>query len=152
MTTPELCEFIISVDEWIGRSCIASGWHRGMRYDREKRRLYCDGEHADPPCNARECWCRGFVVDTTMAEAEREVEGILRSDSRISQPMRGNGLVAREVDGTPSHVIRMGIDDVLRIAPESVVKDQDKRARCPGFGEHSEACETQCEARGDCRY
>ena len=73
-------------------------------------------------------------------------------DSRISQPMRGNGLVAREVDGTPSHVIRMGIDDVLRIALESVVKDQDKRARCPGFGEHSEACETQCEARGDCCY
>jgi hypothetical protein len=57
---------------------VTSGRLRGMRYDREHRRLYCDGEHAEPPCAARKCWLRGFVVDATMAEAEREVEDLFR--------------------------------------------------------------------------
>ena len=34
-------------------------------------------------------------------------------DSRISQ-MRGNGLVCREANGSPSSVIRLGPEDALR--------------------------------------
>ena len=56
-------------------------------------------------------------------------------------------------DGTP----------VLRLTPprgplhcderyEVEVVEYVLRKRCPGFGEHSEECETLCEARGDCEY
>lgn len=34
----------------------------------------------------------------------------------------------------------------------AVVKGTTPSGRCPGFGEHTEACMTMCERRGDCPY
>jgi hypothetical protein len=42
-------------------------------------------------------------------------------DARISQPLRGNGAVIKEKDGTLSSTIRLGIDDVLRIGLTALV-------------------------------
>ena len=36
-------------------------------------------------------------------------------DRRLSQMTRGNGCVVREVDGTPSHIIRFGPETAIRI-------------------------------------
>ncbi len=47
-------------------------------------------------------------------------------DNRISV-IRGNGLVIREPDGTPSSVIRLGLEDALRIALIAIAKSQEIR-------------------------
>jgi hypothetical protein len=43
-------------------------------------------------------------------------------DSRICQPMRGNGLVVRESDRTPSSLIRMGPEDAVRIGLKAIAE------------------------------
>ena len=43
-------------------------------------------------------------------------------DSRISVLGRGNGLVICEPDGTASHIIRLGVEDALRIALTSILE------------------------------
>jgi hypothetical protein len=57
--------------------------------------------------------------DTKMIEVGRKaIEDTLIEwrDSRLSELSRGNGLVVREADGTPSEVIRFGPETALRIA------------------------------------
>jgi len=70
-----------------------------------------------------------MTIDELLADPEalergrKAVEDTLISfrDSRISTIGRGNGAVVCEPDGTPSHIIRMGIDDVLHIALTAIV-------------------------------
>ena len=54
----------------------------------------------------------------------KAVEDVLidSRDSRISQFLRGNGLVIREKDGTPSDIIRIGTEDALRIGIQAIAK------------------------------
>ena len=56
--------------------------------------------------------------------ARQAVEKVLIEwrDTRISQPARGNGLVIREKDGTPSDVIRMGMETAMRIAVKAILE------------------------------
>lgn len=57
-------------------------------------------------------------VSSALIEAARlEVEKTLIEyrDARISEFMRGNGLVIREKDGKPSDVIRFGPETAIRI-------------------------------------
>ena len=53
-------------------------------------------------------------------------------ESRISQPMRGNGLVVREKDGNPSSHIRMGPDEALRIGLKAIAEALLKNPRPEG--------------------
>lgn len=41
-------------------------------------------------------------------------------DRRLSTPFRGNGLVVRETDGSPSDIIRFGPEDAIRIGIAAV--------------------------------
>lgn len=41
-------------------------------------------------------------------------------DDRLSEPMRGNGLVVREKDGTPSDIIRFGPEMGLKIGLRAI--------------------------------
>lgn len=43
-------------------------------------------------------------------------------DARISQPMRGNGLVCREYDRTPSSLIRFGPETAVRIGLKAIIE------------------------------
>lgn len=56
-----------------------------------------------------------------------ENELIALRDARISQLFRGNGLVVREKDGSPSSHIRLGTDDALRIALEAIKTHVEKK-------------------------
>lgn len=47
-------------------------------------------------------------------------------DSRISTPMRGNGLVIREADGATSDIIRMGPEVALKIGLRAIAKHLEK--------------------------
>lgn len=72
--------------------------------------------------------------DTALLEVGRKaIEQTLIEwrDSRLSEFMRGNGLVIREKDGTDSSVIRFGPETALRIGlmaiEEHLKKDQTER-------------------------
>lgn len=41
-------------------------------------------------------------------------------DARIGLVGRGNGLVIAEKDGKPSHIIRLGMEDAIRIALKAI--------------------------------
>lgn len=45
-------------------------------------------------------------------------------DSRLSMPGRGNGLVAREKNGAPSHIIRFGPEVAVRIALRAIAESR----------------------------
>ena len=45
-------------------------------------------------------------------------------DGRISILGRGNGLVIREQDGSPSDVIRLGMEDAMRIAVKAIIEQR----------------------------
>lgn len=47
-------------------------------------------------------------------------------DSRISQPLRGNGLVVRERDGKESSIIRFGPEEAIRIGLQAIVDHKNK--------------------------
>ena len=64
-----------------------------------------------------------LLADPIALERGRKaVEDVLIEyrDARISQ-IRGNGCVVCEADGRPSHIIRLGVDDALRIALTAIV-------------------------------
>jgi hypothetical protein len=63
-----------------------------------------------------------ILTDEEMEVGRQAVENALVElrDSRISLLGRGNGLVIRECDGTPSSVIRMGLEAALRIAMDAI--------------------------------
>ena len=44
-------------------------------------------------------------------------------DSRLSEFMRGNGLVIREKDGQNSHIIRFGPETALRIGLKAIAAE-----------------------------
>lgn len=50
-----------------------------------------------------------------------EDELIAWREARISQ-LRGNGLVIKEPDGTPSPIIRFGMETAMRIGLEAIIK------------------------------
>ena len=52
-------------------------------------------------------------------------------DSCIFFPLRNNGLVIRERDGRDSSVIRLGVEDAIRIGLEAI----DKYLKCRKGGE-----------------
>ena len=54
----------------------------------------------------------------------KAVEDVLidMRDSRIAILGRGNGLVCREKDGTPSSLIRLGTEQALTIALEAIIR------------------------------
>jgi len=54
------------------------------------------------------------LLEVGMEAVERKL--IALRDSRQSQPLRGSGLVVKEPNGESSSIIRLGIDDALRIA------------------------------------
>ena len=62
-------------------------------------------------------------------------------DSRISEPMRGNGLVIREKDGTDSHIIRFGPETALRVGMKAMAEAARDRHRA----EPEEPCTTACD-------
>lgn len=45
-------------------------------------------------------------------------------ESRVSILNRGNGLVCREKDRTPSHIIRMGTEQALVVAIKAIIEAQ----------------------------
>lgn len=47
-------------------------------------------------------------------------------DSRLSQPLRGNGLVIREKDGKDSHIIRFGPEVAINIALKAILEHSQK--------------------------
>jgi DNA-binding FadR family transcriptional regulator len=54
-------------------------------------------------------------------------------DARLSEPVRRNGLIVREKDGTPSDVIRFGPETALRIGLRAIAAHlavAEKCARC----------------------
>lgn len=57
------------------------------------------------------------LTDEEVELARKAIEDLLIDfrDSRLSV-IRNNGLVCKEMDGTPSSIIRIGFDDALRIA------------------------------------
>lgn len=66
---------------------------------------------------------RSLAEDADLLEAgRRAVEDVLIDyrDSRLSMPFRGNGMVVREKDGQASSIIRLGTEDVLRIALKAI--------------------------------
>lgn len=48
-------------------------------------------------------------------------------NSRISMPMRRNGLVVREPDGSDSSIIRMGPETAVRIALQALADHLEKK-------------------------
>lgn len=48
-------------------------------------------------------------------------------DERLSEPMRGNGLVVREKDGTPSDIIRFGPEVALNIGLRAIAEEIGRR-------------------------
>ena len=67
--------------------------------------------------------------DTVLLEIGRKaVEDVLVDyrDSRIGQFQRGNGLVIKESNGTPSNIIRIGTEDALRIGLQAIAKYMEK--------------------------
>lgn len=47
-------------------------------------------------------------------------------DDRLSEMMRGNGLVIRERDGSESSIIRFGPETALRIGLKAIADSMDK--------------------------
>lgn len=96
----------------------------------------------------------GFMVipknpDADMLEIGRraiEDELIDWRDSRLSTPLRGNGLVVRERDGTPSNTIRFGPEHALRIGIQAIAEAMhEKDASCDFDNEdgHCFVCQTE---------
>lgn len=56
--------------------------------------------------------------------ARKAVEDMLIDwrDSRLSEPLRGNGLVIHERDGTASTVIRFGMETAMRVGMKAIVE------------------------------
>ncbi len=66
---------------------------------------------------------RAIADDKGLLEIGRKaIEDVLIDwrDSRLSELMRGNGLVIREKDGTDSPIIRMGPEIALRIGMRAI--------------------------------
>lgn len=63
-----------------------------------------------------------------MVTAHRKIENALIDfrDRRISLPGRGNGLVVREAAGAESGVIRMGVQDAIRMALRAIADELDE--------------------------
>lgn len=62
---------------------------------------------------------RQLAGDDALLEIGRKaIEDILIEwrDARLSEPMRGNGLVVREANGEPSSIIRFGPEFAIKIA------------------------------------
>ncbi len=61
--------------------------------------------------------------EEAMEVARKAVEDVLVEwrDSRLSQ-IRGNGLVIAESDGTPSDVIRFGMEVAMKIGLKAIAK------------------------------
>lgn len=66
--------------------------------------------------------------DELLEIARQAVENVLIDfrDSRISQPLRGNGLVVRERDGKESSIIRFGPEEAIRIGLQAIVDHKNK--------------------------
>ena len=56
--------------------------------------------------------------DALLEVGRQAIEDVLIEwrDARLSEPLRGNGLVVREPNGQPSDVIRFGPEMAVRIA------------------------------------
>lgn len=63
------------------------------------------------------------LTDKDYEIARKAVEDIMVEfrDSRIGQ-LRNNGMVIKESDGRDSHIIRLGVEDVIRIGLAAIVK------------------------------
>lgn len=59
----------------------------------------------------------------------KAIEDMLRKDrdGRICMPFRGNGLVIKEKDGSPSDIIRMGPETALYVGLKAIAKNLDER-------------------------
>ena len=64
------------------------------------------------------------LTDEDYERGRKAVEDVLIEfrDSRISLPLRNNGLCVKERDGTPSNVIRLAIEDALRIGMRAIAE------------------------------
>jgi hypothetical protein len=69
-----------------------------------------------------------LLTDDDYERARKKIEDILIEfrDDHISLPMRNNGLVVKEYDGTSSSVIRLGIVDALKIGLEELANGECK--------------------------
>jgi hypothetical protein len=61
--------------------------------------------------------------------ARKKVEDVLiqMRDARIARLFMANGLVCREANGDDSYIIRLSIDDALRIGLSAVLDYQKKK-------------------------
>ncbi len=59
--------------------------------------------------------------------ARKAVEDVLidMRDSRLSMVNRRNGLVVAEKDGSPSHIIRLGFEQAMRIGISAVMQHRE---------------------------
>lgn len=64
------------------------------------------------------------LTDEHLEIGRKAVEDALidMRDSRISILGRNNGLVCKEKDGTPSHIIRMGFEQAMAIAVKAILE------------------------------
>jgi len=64
-----------------------------------------------------------LLTDDLLEIGRKAIEDALVEwrDERLSQPMRGNGLVIRERDGRESSMIRFGPEDALRIGIKAMI-------------------------------
>lgn len=111
------------------RECPACG-NTGIRYCECRRGLAAKApsmpDSLSPSCPT--CGGRGTVsepiqlTDSEHEIARKAVEDVLIEfrDNRLSLPLRRNGLVVAEKDGTPSSVIRLGMEEALRIAIKAI--------------------------------
>lgn len=62
--------------------------------------------------------------DELLEIGRKAVEDVLMDwrDNRLSEFLRGNGLVIREKDGTSSSIIRFGPEAALRIGIRAIIK------------------------------
>jgi hypothetical protein len=81
-------------------------------------------------------YLRQIAKDTELLEVARQaIEDTLIEwrDERLSSPFRNNGLVVKERDGKPSHIIRIGPEEAVSIGLKAIAahleKTTGKRAR-----------------------
>lgn len=76
-----------------------------------------------------------IAEDNSLLERARkaiEDELIWHRNSHVSL-IRNNGLVVKQMDGTPSHLIRMGAEEAVSIGLKAIIRELAERGQLEGY-------------------